>query len=137
MHWSVTPYPIHTALTARLELSTSPLTLGMDGSITCAVTSDDTDNLQSTIQLVDPGRNIIMEANDSNSITFIFNPFTMSDIGEYECIATVTSPDFPNVAPIPLTQTANINIRELCHAYIYSAVHMLHTCSGIIALLAV
>ena len=94
-----------------MTVSSTEISEGRDGSLQCAVSSDQTDNLTSTIQLIGPDGTVLAQSDPespSNSITYDFTPFQSSDYGDYTCAANVTSPDFPGVERIFVSRTVTI-----------------------------
>ena len=92
-------------------MSSTEISEGRNGSLQCVVSSDQTDNLTSNIQLFGPDGRVLAQSDagvPSDSITYDFTPFQSSDYGDYTCAANVTSPDFPGVERVFVSRTVSI-----------------------------
>ena len=69
-----------------------------------------TNNLDSEIQLIDSVGEVLAKTNSSVTLRYSFNPFTVTDVGQYSCTAGVTSPDFPGSKPLISSQNFTLEL---------------------------
>ena len=76
----------------------------------CEVLSLQTNNLDSEIQLTSSKGEVLAKTNSSATLRYTFNPFTIANLGQYNCTASVTSPDFPDFGPIMLNKNFTLEL---------------------------
>ena len=91
-------------------MSHTVLMVGRDGVIRCEISSNQTNNLHSVIQLINSRGEQLAVTNSSGTLTYSFNPFRFADAGEYKCVVTVTSPDNPGFSPSMLQQNFTLEL---------------------------
>lgn len=86
---------VHVALQASLLITGSGISPGNNATLDCTVRSDN--NFMADIQWVGPNGTVLQDGTSVTSLTQSFMPFEISNYGDYTCVATVTSSDFPGV----------------------------------------
>ena len=95
---------------ARLNTTYTRMMAGRNGFIECETYSPQTTNIDSEIQLIGPTGDVIAETNSSDILTYMFTPFTVADVGQYSCRASVSFPDNPELAPIMLRRDFTLDL---------------------------
>ena len=93
-----------------MNVSTTQMMAGRNGIVQCETYSPQTANIDSEIQLIGPSGEVLAETNSSNLLTYMFTPFTVTDVGQYSCRSSVTSPDFPGLGPIMLQSDFTLDL---------------------------
>ena len=91
---------IYAALQAQIMTTVTPsnIVINRDAQFTCDITSANPDiDVEATIQWLGPNGTVLAESGpNDNSLDLDFEPFRLSDVGDYTCTAKVSSPDLPS-----------------------------------------
>ncbi len=68
---------------------------GTDASLTCTASSTTTSNFNSNLQWIGPDGSVLSQMSGTNSLVLELSP--IAEFGDYVCVATLTSPDFPGI----------------------------------------
>ena len=99
-------FSLSVALQAFLSV-TGNISLGSDSTLDCTISSP-IQNLNSDMQWIGPDGTVLQDVDSVTSLRQSFTPFQTSDLGDYTCISTISSPDFPGVTST-VSSTVTIN----------------------------
>ena len=100
-------------LQPQIQTTVTPINIDQDAQFTCSISSSDPGiSVAGTIQWLGPNGTVLVESGPNvDSLDLDFEPFEVDDLGDYKCIAQVSSPNLPPGVTTTISRTISISCK--------------------------